>query len=110
MVQNIALTVRRAAYSISTTVNEDADLMFTNIPIKFKLVAMSQSKCKSYLLGDKYQRDVIRECITQIGAKIFGKDHAGSNAYIYLQRQIRELKFNLHVGIRKYEERFNEFQ
>ena len=53
---------------------------------------------------------MVREYITQISAKIFGKDHAGSNAYIHLCRQIRELKVNLNVGIRKYEERLTDFQ
>ena len=42
MVQNTALTVCRAAYSsMATTMNDNVDLMFTNIPIKFKLQAMS---------------------------------------------------------------------
>ena len=36
IVQNIALAVCRAAYSMATTVNEDVDQMFTNVPIKFK--------------------------------------------------------------------------
>ena len=44
MVENIALAVYRAAYSMATTVNEDADQIFTNIPINFKLLAMSQTK------------------------------------------------------------------
>ena len=105
MVQNIALTVCRAAYSMATTVNEDIDQMFTNVPIQVKLLSMSQPEWESYLLGEEYQHDIVRECITQIGANIFGKDHAGSNAYIHLRRQIRELKVNLNVGIRKYEER-----
>ena len=54
--------------------------------------------------------DVVREHITQIGAKISSKDHAESNVYIHLRRQIRELKVNLHVGIRKYEEGLNDIQ
>ena len=87
---------------MTTTVNEDVNLMFTNIPIKFKLLAMSQIEWESYLLGEEYQLDVVRECITQIGAKIFGKDHAGINAYIHLWHQIRELKVSLYLGIRKY--------
>ena len=90
--------------------NKDVDLMFTNVPIKFKLLAMSQTEWNTFLLGEGYQHDVVRECITQIGAKIFGKDHAGSNAYIHLRSQIREMKVNLHIGIRKYEERLNDFQ
>ena len=36
MTKNIALTMCRAAYSMSTTVKEDVDQMFTNVPIKFK--------------------------------------------------------------------------
>ena len=71
---------------------------------------MSQTEWESYLQGKEYQHDVARECITQISAKILGKDHAGSNAYIHLWRQIRELKVNLHVGICKYEEHLNNFQ
>ena len=71
---------------------------------------MSQSEWDNYLLGEEYQHDVVRECITQIGAKIFGKDHAGSNAYIHLRRQIRKMRVLLHVGIRKYEQRLNDFQ
>ena len=61
MVKNIALTVCRAAYSIATTtVNDDGDLMFTTIPIKFKLLAMSQIKWETYLLGEEHQYDVVR--------------------------------------------------
>ena len=44
MVQNIALSVCHAAYSISTTVNEDVNLTFTNVYIEIKLLAMSQPK------------------------------------------------------------------
>ena len=110
MVQNNALTVCRSAHTMASTVNEDVDLMFTTVPIKFKLQAMSQSQWENYLLGEDYQHDIVRECITQIGAKIFGKDHAGSNAYIHLRRQIREMRVSLQVGIRKYEERLNDYQ
>ena len=56
---------------------------------------MPQTQWESYLLGEDYQHDIVRECITQIGAKIFGKDHAGSNAYIHLRRQIREVRVSL---------------
>ena len=110
MVQNNALTVCRSAYTMASTVNDDVNLMFTTVPIKFKLQAMSQAQWEHYLLGEDYQHDIVRECITQIGAKIFGKDHAGSNAYIHLRRQIREMRVSLHVGIRKYEERLNDYQ
>ena len=71
---------------------------------------MSQIEWDSSLLWEEYQNDVVKECIKQIGAKIFNQDHTGSNAYIYLRRQIRELKVNLYVGSRKYEERLNNFQ
>ena len=54
--------------------------------------------------------DVIRECITQIRAMIFGKNHAGSHTYIHLRYQIRKLKVNLHLRIHKYEEHINDFQ
>ena len=110
MVQNNALTVCRSAYIMASTVNDDVNLMFTTVPIKFKLQAMSQSQWENYLLGEDYQHDIVRECITQIGAKIFGKDHAGSNAYIHLRRQIREMRVSLQLGIRKYEERLNDYQ
>ena len=111
MVQNITLTMWRATYSIFPTVNEDVNnLMFTNIPIKFKLLVMSKPEWESYLRGEEYQHDVIRECITQFEVMIFVKDHTGSNAYIHVRRQIRDLKVNLHVGIRKYEERPTDFQ
>ena len=110
MVQNIALTVCRAAYIISTSVNEEFDQMSIIVPIKFKLQSMSQSEWDNYILGEEYQHDVVRECITQIGSKIFDKDHAVSNVYIHLWRQIRKLKINLHQGIWKYEERLNDFQ
>ena len=102
MVQNNALTVCRSAFTMASTVSNDVDLMFTTVPIKFKLQAMSQTQWETYLKGEDYQHDIVRECITQIGAKIFGKDHAGSNAYIHLQRQIRKMRVSLHVGIRKY--------
>ena len=46
----------------------------------------------------------------QIDAKIFGKDHVGSNAYIHLRRQIYKMKVNLHQGIRKYEEHLSNYQ
>ena len=110
MVQNIALTECRAAFNISTTVNGDVNLIFTKVPIKFKLLAMSQIEWDNYLLDEEYRYDIVRECITQIRANIFGKDHAGSNAYIHLQRQICKLKVNFHQGIRKYEEHLNDFQ
>ena len=110
MVKNIALTVCSAAYSMSATVNEDVNQMFTNVPIKFKLLAMSQIEWNSYLLGEEYQHNVVRECITQTRARIFCKEHTRSNAYIRLQHQICELKANLHLGICKYEERLNDFQ
>ena len=71
---------------------------------------MSQIEWDTYLLGEEYQHNVVRECITQIGAKIFGKDNAGKNAYIHLRRQIYKLKVNLHQGIPKYEERLNDYQ
>ena len=70
-VQNTALTLCRAAYSMATTVNVDVYLMFTNVPIKFKLQTMSQTQWESYLLGEDYQHDIVRECITQIKSKIF---------------------------------------
>ena len=73
MVKNIALTLFRAAYSMSTTPNDDVDLMFTNVPIKFKVLAMSQIEWDTYLLGEVYQHDVVRECITQIGAKFLAR-------------------------------------
>ena len=43
MEKNIALTLCRAAYSrtMSTTQNDDIDQMFTNVPIKLKVLAMS---------------------------------------------------------------------
>ena len=41
MVQNIALAMCCAAYSMATTFNEVIDQMFTNVLIKFKLLAMS---------------------------------------------------------------------
>ena len=43
LVQNNALTVCYTAYSMATTVNEDVNLMFTNVPIKFKLMAISKT-------------------------------------------------------------------
>ena len=110
MVQNITLTVCGAFYSMSTTVNEDVNLMFTNVPIKFKLLAISQSKWDNYLLGEEYQHDLVRESITQIGANCFDKDNVGSNAYIYLRPQIYKLRVNLHQVILKYEDHLNEFQ
>ena len=110
MVQNIALAVCRAAYSMTTTVNEEVDQTFTYAPIKFKLLPMSQTEWASYQKGEEYQHDIVRECTTQISATIFGKDYAGSNVYIHLWRQIRELKMNLRVGIRKFDERLNNFQ
>ena len=61
-------------------------------------------------MGEDYQNNIVRECITQIGAKIFGKNHTGSNVYIHLRRQIREMRLSLHVGICKYEERLDNFQ
>ena len=73
MVQNIALTVCRSAYSMATSVNEDVDQMCTNVPIQFKLLSMSQLGWESYLLGGEYQHDIVRECITQIGAKFLVK-------------------------------------
>ena len=84
--------------------------MFANVPIKFKvLAAMSQIEWDTYLLGEEYKHNEVRICIDQIGAKVFSKDHAESNAYIHLQRQIRKLKVNLHQGIQKYEERLIDF-
>ena len=82
---------------MATTVNDDIDHMLTNVPIKFKLHSMSQLEWDQYLLGEDYQHDIVRKCITQIGAKIFGKDHARSNAYIHLRRQICQLKMNLQA-------------
>ena len=67
-VKNIALTVYHAAYSMSITVNEDVNQMFTNVLIKFKLLAMSQIEWDNYLLGEEHQHDVVRKYITQIGA------------------------------------------
>ena len=69
--------------------------MFTNVPIKFKLEAMTQFEWDKYLRSEAYQHEIVLESITQIGAKIFGKDHARSNAYIHLNCQIRELKVTL---------------
>ena len=60
MVQNIALAVCRSAYSMATTSNKDVDQVFTNIPIKFKLLAMFQTEWESYLLDEEYQHDIVR--------------------------------------------------
>ena len=54
MVKNIALTVCCTAYSMSTTPNDDFDQMFTNVPIKFKVLAMFQVEWDNYLLGKEY--------------------------------------------------------
>ena len=54
---------------MSTTVNEDINLMFTNISIKFKLLAISQIEWDNYLLSEEYQHDIVKECITQTGDK-----------------------------------------
>ena len=86
---------------MSTTLNKDVNQMSTNVPIKFKVLAISQIKWDTYLLGEEYQHNVVREYITQIKTKIFCMNHAGSNAYIHLRRQIRKLKVNLYQGIRK---------
>ena len=40
----------------------------------------------------------------------FAKDHAGINAYIHLQRQIRKMNVNLHQGIQKDKEYLNNYQ
>ena len=53
---------------------------------------MFQFEWEQYLLGEKYQHDVVIECINQIGAKIFGKDHAGSNTYMHVRRKVCKIK------------------
>ena len=55
---------------------------------------MSQLEWETYLLCEEYQHDMVWEYITQISAKIFGRDHAGSNTYIHFCRQIRETEGN----------------
>ena len=71
---------------------------------------MTQFKWDNYLLGQEYQYDIVLECITQIGEKIFGKDHAGSNAYIHLCRQLCKFKIRLHKGVQKWEVHIQDYQ
>ena len=63
-----------------------------------------------YLSSEDYRHDIVTECITQVGAKVFRMDHAGSNAYIHLRRQIRELKVMLQKGIKAWEERIQDYR
>ena len=110
LVKNNAKTLTRKAYNMASVPSDDVNLMFTNVPIRLRLQALSQSEWENYLRSEEYQHDIVTECITQVGAKIFGKDHAGSNAYIHLRRQIRELKVTLQKGIKSWEERIQDYQ
>ena len=71
---------------------------------------MTQFEWDNYLRFEDYQHHIVTECITQVGAKIFRTNHTGSNAYIHLRCQIRELKVTLQKGIKAWEERIQDYQ
>ena len=50
LIKNIALIVTHAAYIITSTVNDNLDQIFTNVPIKFKLEVMTKFEWDNYLL------------------------------------------------------------
>ena len=71
---------------------------------------MTDFEWNHYLSSEEYRHGIVTECITQVGTKVFGKDHAGSNSYIHLRCQIRELKVTLQKGIKAWEERIQDYQ
>ena len=110
LVKNNTKTLTRNVYNMASMSNKDVNQMFTNVPIRFNLESMTEFKWNNYLNSEEYCHDIVMECITQVGAKVIRKDHAGSDAYIHLPCQIRELKVTLQKEIKAWEEHIQDYQ
>ena len=79
---------------------------FTNITIKKKITSFAPSDLTTYLAAPAADSTVdaltinrIEEALDVLKIHVFGHNHAGCNALVKLQRQMRNLKVTVEGGI-----------
>ena len=91
---------------------------FTNITIKKRFTNLTQEALTKYLtppaedtpVTDALTTDRIEEALHVLKIHVFGRDHAGRNALVKLQRHMRNLKVNVEGGIRKWASWMDDLQ
>ena len=90
---------------------------FTNISLKKKITSFTPTDLATYLATpgtegsvDALTIDRIEEALHVLKIHVFGRDHAGRNALVKLQRQIRNLKVTVDGGIQKWASCMDDFQ
>ena len=83
---------------------------FTNITIKKKITTFTMEELTTYIAPptdnaatmDALTTNRIEEALHFLKIHLFGRDHAGRNALVKLQRQMRNLKVTIEGGIMKW--------
>ena len=59
LVKNNAKTLTRKAFNMASTPNDEVTQMFTNVPMIYKLEAMTEFECNNYLSSGDYRHDIV---------------------------------------------------